>query len=317
MTLKTAVLIVVLLSAAGAQTTDRVFHFAPADTPAARQIIQNAMRSIAEIQYTSIDADAGTLTVSSTPELLGLAEWLFTELERTGPPPGATAVREYLIDRADFPIVRVFSLAHAAGPQSIQEITNSVRSLAEVQRVVVTQTVIMLRATLDQANFAEWIVRQLDKTGATGVLDYTFNDPRSPAVRIFHLTNVGTPQAIQELVNTIRSIAEIQRIVAHVGTSAILARGAPAQSDLARWLVQELDAPTAGAVHTYSGPLDGPYVVKTIAAPTAAMLPEFVAKIRSTAGIQRVVANTFAHRIVLRGAADQIAIAERLIRDAN
>jgi hypothetical protein len=318
MPLRIAVLIVLLLSGAVAQTTDRVFHFAPADTPAARQTVHDAMLNIAEIRYASLDPAAGALTVTSTPELLGLAEWLFTEFERTGPAPAATTVREYRLDRAAFPIVRVLFLAHTDSAKPMQEVVNAIRSIAEVRRVVAAeQPMIVLRATLDQANFAEWIVRQLDQSASSGVQDYTFNDIHSPAVRIFHPANARTALALQETINAIRSIAEVQRVVAHTSTNAILARGETTQVDLAAWLVQELDGPADGAAHEHSGPAVGPYVVKLMAVPAGAQLLELVNRIRSTTGMERIVALTFCRKLVLRGAADQIAIAERLIRDAN
>jgi len=51
---------------------------------------------------------------------------------------------------------------------------------------------------------------------------------------------------MQELVNAVRSIADVQRVMIDNAIATVTLRGTPAQASMATWLVQELDrAPEA------------------------------------------------------------------------
>lgn len=59
----------------------------------------------------------------------------------------------------------------------------------------------------------------------------------------FYLTNVSSPQEIQEIVNAVRSIAELQRVVAFTSQNAIIVRGEADQIALAGKMIHDLDKP--------------------------------------------------------------------------
>ncbi|HLH16760.1 MAG TPA: cohesin domain-containing protein [Bryobacteraceae bacterium] len=59
----------------------------------------------------------------------------------------------------------------------------------------------------------------------------------------FYLTNVSSPQEIQEIVNAVRSIAELQRVVAFTSQNAIIVRGEADQVALAGKMIHDLDKP--------------------------------------------------------------------------
>jgi general secretion pathway protein D len=64
----------------------------------------------------------------------------------------------------------------------------------------------------------------------------------------FYLSNVSSPQEVQEIVNTVRSIAEVQRVVAFQSQNAIIVRGEADQVALAAKMIHDLDKPRAEVV---------------------------------------------------------------------
>jgi len=64
----------------------------------------------------------------------------------------------------------------------------------------------------------------------------------------FYLANVSSPQEIQEIVNAVRSIAEVQRVVAFTSQNAIIVRGEADQVALASKMIHDLDKPRAEVV---------------------------------------------------------------------
>jgi hypothetical protein len=339
-------LLVVLGAAAIAQTasdglTDRTFHFAQAETTQARQEILNAIRSIGEIRYASVDLPAGMLAVRATPVQIDLAQWLFGELDRSAQPGAAES---YQMAADPVPYVRTFFLVHTTGPREIQEMVNSMRSIGEIQRVVVytPSAAVVVRGSFDQVELAAWLVRQLDQPAGVQSeekpAEYTYNDLllRFPAtaVRAFRLAHATNPQTTQEIVNTVRSIAQVQRITFNTAVATVVSRSTPVQASLAAWLIQQLDRQaeprTATAITEFPPGLAGlmpapapsmaDQTVKVaalahVSSPQAAQ--ELVNRIRSTAGMQRVVYTSLPRAVTLCGTANQMAEAERLIQEAD
>jgi general secretion pathway protein D len=64
----------------------------------------------------------------------------------------------------------------------------------------------------------------------------------------FYLNNVFAPQEIQEIVNAVRSIAELQRVVAFTNQPAIIVRGEADQVALAAKMIHDLDKQRAEVV---------------------------------------------------------------------
>lgn len=64
----------------------------------------------------------------------------------------------------------------------------------------------------------------------------------------FYLSNVSLPQEIQEIVNAVRSISELQRVVAYNAQNAIIVRGESDQVALAAKMIHDLDKPKSEVV---------------------------------------------------------------------
>ena len=134
----------------------------------------------------------------------------------------------------------------------MQETLNTVRAIAEVQHAAVdpAQRSLTVAGNPDQLGLITWLFTDLDRPASRPpsleVRDNTFNDPRAPAVKIFYPAHLATAQQVQEVVNAVRSIAEVQRVMALSGPGAIVIRGSAEQVAFAEWIVGELDRSMAG-----------------------------------------------------------------------
>ena len=68
------------------------------------------------------------------------------------------------------------------------------------------------------------------------------------AVQVFYLTNLTTPQELQEISTVLRTVADIKKVFTYSSMNAIIARGTPDQILLAEKLVNDLDKPKSEVV---------------------------------------------------------------------
>ena len=333
------------------QSVDKTFHFTYTDTPQSVQEIVNIMRSITEVPQVTADNAARTMTLHGTANQLGLAGWLVPQLDRSAPPTlqasQSPATLEYQLAGSRDGVARVFYPSHVGTPQALQEMINAIRSILEFQRAVAYNNLkaVVLRGTAEQIAAVEWLINGLDKpagvqpvssqSGSPAVIAYTFSDPsidvridarfRTPAVRVFYLTHTPTPQAMQELVNSVRSLTDLQRVVACIGPRAIALRGTADQVAMAEWLINALDRPAAVSSASQS-PATNPYQmlgssdVARVFYPhtsTPQELQEVLTLVRSTTHIQRATSCSVPGALALRGTVGQVALAEKLIQDRD
>ncbi len=318
---------------------EKTFPFTYVDTPQQGQEIVNTMRAITEIQQASIDNVARSMTLAGTADQLAMAAWILPQVDlpaaQSARPQNSAAV-DYRLGGSSNAVAHVFYLAPTNTPQSTQEMINAIRSVFEVQRIVsvYASRAVAIRGTAEQVAGTTWLINLFERpAGSQGQnLSYTFttdpNDPRiAPynAVRVFYPAHTPNPQATQEIVNSVRSIAELQRVVSFSGAGAIVARGTPDQIAMAQWLIDALDKPAAAAapglgqtpaVNQYQ--MAGiPDVARVFYLPPASpeALQEAVTQVRSAAKIQRVTSYSVCQAVVVRGTAGQVAIAAKLILD--
>lgn len=68
-------------------------------------------------------------------------------------------------------------------------------------------------------------------------------DYEEQVMKVFYLTNVTTPQELQEIVTAVRSVADIQRLFVYNAQNAIIARGEADRIALAEKIIHDLDKP--------------------------------------------------------------------------
>jgi len=309
-----------------APPVERVFHLVHTDSPQGLQQIANAMRAISEVPAGSVDNVARTITVRGTAEEVGLADWLVPQLDVA---IGNSGSSQYQTGNAQTAVTRVFYLAQIKEPRAVQELVNAIRSITELQRVVaVTQPgAVVVRGTTEQVAAADWMVAGLDKAAGETSTSYTLTGTdrgvrMAPAIRIFSLQNTKTPQALQEIINAVRTVAEMQRVVGFNLLNSIVLRGSSDQVVMAEWLVNALDRPAGKSAGMSFGeqPVAGTAEVARVFFPHTSKPEDLQAltnQVRSEAHIMRAVLVQTPGGLVIRGTAAQLAIAEKIVRDRD
>src|SRR5258707_10442597 len=105
-------------------SVDRVYQFIHTDKAQSIQEIATAIRTIADIKQVSVDTEKRTLTVRGTAAQIGVAEWLWKELDQSSAPAPSPATYEYKMPEGsadhDETAVRVFYLPNTASVQDFQ-----------------------------------------------------------------------------------------------------------------------------------------------------------------------------------------------------
>jgi len=327
-----AIAVSALLAGAAFGQTERVLHFTHTDSPQGFREVSNIIRTMAEIRDVSVDETARTLTLHATAGQIAVSEWLFRELDQNSgvqPTPPNSPMHEYRMPGST-QAVRVYYLAHTATPQGMQEIVNAARSITDMRNLFPCSgpRALALRGTEDQMAMAEWVLNELDQPPpppAEKPLVHEFHPAGGGddmVARVFFMAHTRTPQGIQEIVNLIRTMADVQRFYPVNQTMAVVMRGSVAQGALAEWLFNELDRPagthSAATPHEYQFPgrPDGLVRVFYVAnAGTPQALQEINNQVRIAAQIQRAFPYRSLSALVMRGTAAQIGVAERLINE--
>lgn len=334
---------------------ERTLNFTHAGTPQACQEIGNAIRTMTGVQQAAIDDALKSVTVRGTAGQVAFAEWLFRELDKpAGGQPRDSGTHEFRAPGDSDSVARVFYLAYVKTPQNLQELVNTIRTVADIQYMFpnIAQQAIALRATPAQVAMVEWLVNALDisqdgRPAATQrrqaatypypapprVLPSGAPDPSwrvgDTIVRVSYMADTDTPQGIQEIVNAIRTVAEIQRMFPYFGVKAIVLRGTAAQDALGEWLLNELDAPADAqppapgsqnpVTREYQMSGDSSDIVQVLhfQNKTAQELQDIANSIRTKLSIQRLFAASAKSALALRGTASQVALAGQLIRERN
>jgi hypothetical protein len=316
-----------VLASAQAPEQTRAFSFVNTSSPRQMQEVMNAIRAIAEVRDATADPTQRLLTVGGSEAQLGLTAWLFADLDQPAGHPSELVVRASSFADPRASDVRIYQPAHVSGAPQLQELVNALRSVAEIQRVVVISetSAIVVRGTAEQGAFADWLVGEIDRAaagGAQGVRNYSYDSgnlipavaPKT-SVRIYYPAQIRSAPDLQEALNGLRTIGDLQRAVIFTAPAAIVLRGSAEQAAAGDWLVREMDqaAPASGSrEYLWSGIADG--IVQSRVLSKDADLAAAVARVRDEIGIRRVAAYRPNHAILMRGNAQQIAAADELLR---
>jgi type II secretory pathway component GspD/PulD (secretin) len=229
--------------------TERVFYLTHTDSPQALMGVNNIVRAMADVQATH-DATKKTLSVQGNPEQIALVEWMLSELDRPAAalPGTVPAIHPYRDERGVDQVVRVFGMAYAVSPLSLQELTNMVRSISDMQRVFPYNSLklLVMRGSADQMAMAEWLLQQFDRPPGsppvdTGTRDIHLTSTIVQTARVFYLTHNQSPQELVSVVAQLREATKVQRAYPYNALRAIAIRGSSDQIAAIERLVRELD----------------------------------------------------------------------------
>ena len=228
-----------------ATRAERVLTLTQAATPQEIQEIAAAVRAVAGIGALSVVHAPRALALAGTAEQIGLAEWLVREVDVPAAQRSAPVSHAYRMPGSNPDAVRVFLLARATTPQSLQEIVTSIRSVADVPRIFVCNTprAVAMRGSAGQIAVAEWLVEKLDGPADTKPARHEIRFPGTAddVARVFYLSPDATPQHLQEVAVALRTTAGIPRLFINNGQRALAMRGNESQMASAERLLQQLD----------------------------------------------------------------------------
>jgi hypothetical protein len=318
------------LVAAHSQTAEeRVFRSVHTDSVQELNELATVIRSIGEIREVNVDTAGKIISIRGTPAQIALADWLFTKLDQ--PAGQGSGVQEYTMTGAEpLHAVRLFFIKNAAGIQQFQEMATVVRSITEVRHVFTynVSKALVFRGTPEQMEAAQWLIAELDHAPAPGPRaspEFRMEGTRhnDNVARVYYLNETVSVSDFQELATLIRSLAEIRRVFMFNPHKAVALRGTATQMEMAQWMVTELNLPLTAEpapvqARIFNLDNDPENTVQLFRFPntgTVAHFNETAASIRARTGIRRAFVHNTRRVLVMRGTADQIAEAERLINE--
>jgi uncharacterized protein YukE len=312
--------------------TSRTFQLTQDENQQQLEEIATVLRATGDTQQVSIDDLKRTIAVEGTPGQIAMADWLVHQMDLPANGP-FSGVHEYR-PPAGSPvgsndIVRVFYLTHASTAQEVQEIVTTVRSVADIRRMLVYNALnaVAVRGTNQQISLAAWLVDQLNQPAHVAApAPHEYKLPGDDGARVFELTYPQTPQQLQEIVTILRSIGDIRRLFVCNERRAVALRGTAEQVALAAWLVSELDKPVTGqtatedstAPHEYrlsSGADDLVRVFYLASSQSAQDLQKVAVQVRTTARIPRLFVYNALGALAVRGTVGQVTTAEKVIEE--
>ncbi len=322
---------IAMASIASAQNST-ILTFAHTEGKQNMQEIATAIRTVADVNDVSVDADAKTVKLGSGPDQLKLAEWMFGLLDA---PDTASAAKHEYQATGDDPVVHLYFLKAPATFQAFQQVATAIRTVADLRRVSTYNApmAMIARGTADQIALADWLVSELDQPSSAhtpAVHEYRmaagFLRDESD-IRVFYLTNTATAQEFQEVATGVRTIANIRRVFTYRDPRAMVVRSDPGSVALAAWLVDQLDTQSTGQprqaspIYRTYAPTPQPddaTAVRVFFLNHAGSVQDFqnaASKVRTTAQIRRVFTYNTSRALVVRGSTDQLAVAEQLVKD--
>jgi hypothetical protein len=214
-------------------------------------------------------------------------------------------------------------------PPSLQEAAIILRTVADIPQVSVDGSLATLtfNGPADKVAMGQWMLGELDRPGGeTALHEYTMAN--GEVARVNFLTNVQTPQGMQEMLTVLRTVADLQKIFSYSSRQAIVLRGKESEIAFGEWIVDQLNQPAQqkpdAAPREYTI-TDNPHprignavrvnYLTNVTTPRG--MQEMLTALRTVGEIQKIFSYTNQHAFVLRGNDSDIARAEWLIQNLD
>ena len=317
-----------LLAAAGlyGQTSTRTFHLTTAQNGPALSEIATILKNVGNIQQISGDDVKFEITVSGSETDLATAAWLIDHLDTNVRQPAQYSVP----DSSD--VVSIVYPSNTPTMAGFNEIITSLRTVGKVTHIFnfTSARAITMRTTGDQTQLASWLVRQMDvsaddKDRWQEPRVYTIPGNPQEIVKVVYLIHpTKQPANLNEMVTVLRTIADLRSIFTRSEPQGIAFRGTVAQVQLGDWLFQQLDvqpdAQMSAQTHEYTTPETEDSITRVYYLNNGGMnshMNEVIRAVRSEANIRRVFTYIAARALAIRGNADAVAAADRIIKQQD
>jgi hypothetical protein len=201
------------------------------------QEVATTIRTIAEIRRVFTYTTPRALALRGTADQIAAAEFLVRELDQPAAAKRTDSRQYQMIDLANHgeTAVRVFYLPYTSTIQQFQEAATLVRTISEIRRVFTYNApkALIVRGTSDQVALTAWMVNELGWP-YPGAVSQTYKYPGNDRngenlVRVFHVINVPTVAAFQQLATQVRTTTQMRRVFTRSEPMALAVRGNEAQ----------------------------------------------------------------------------------------
>jgi hypothetical protein len=223
----------------------QIIYLSHVDNPRDLQDIVNAGRSTLDMQRFFPMNQQKAIVMRGSPAQVKAADWLLGELDQPAGPQTSGSPHEYRLLAADWVtmsgdlVLQVAAVTHLETPQALQEATNLIRSVADVQRCypIYSRRVLVMRADDDQIALVNWLVKLLDGPGRQGTQEFKVGGSGNQVTQVAYV-NAATPQSLLDIVNEIRSQTKMQRVFPFNPRKAVALRGTADQLARAQQVIQ-------------------------------------------------------------------------------
>src|ERR1017187_2937270 len=228
--------------------------------------------------------------------------------------------------------VTVTGTYHFTSPQTQQSLNEAVtilRSVAAVQQVSVDAAtgVFTFSGSAEGANFAAWILPQIDKAAGDNA-HHEYRLPSGDIGRVNFVPNVQKAQPMQELLTILRTVGDVQKIFTFTSNQAIILRGPDWEVAFAEWIIDQINQPIAQKPDTtprefsvggpdYRGMGHGARVNLLAGMTSPKQMQELLTVLRTVGDIQKIFSYSNSHALVLRGGDTDLQRAEWIIQQLD
>ena len=292
--------------------------------------VVTTLRAVADVQriftYTPLQA----IVLRASPTRLQAAEWLAAQVDVTTTDDARFQPHEYLLQDSAGQVLRVLYAVHPTSLAGLNEMITTLRTVADIQAIFSRSTPpgIAFRTSPAKAQMADWLFQQLDVTPTDDARfqphEYPLQDGSSQVLRVLYAVHRMSPAGLNEMATTLRTVGDIQAIFIRSTPPGIAFRTSPAKARLADWLFQQLDVQPddqmRAQLHEYRLKGDPDEVARVYylkSGDSQQQISEIATAVRSVANVSRIFTCVNTNALALRGTADMIDTADRIIKQED
>ena len=218
---------------------------------------------------------------------------------------------------------RTFQLKNTSVPSGIQEIATTLRTVFDVKQVSIDNAVstISLTGNSSQIAAAEWLIPKLDALpGSTPVPQkYLYGGSSNDVVEVVAVKNAQSVVFLQEVLTTLRTVADLQKIY-QLSPRTLILRADANHVALAEFLIAQLDqpagprsSPTVQTFHIDDPKFDSVMVYGLAHTSTTREMQTILTTLRTVLQVMKIYQQSSGWFLAIRGDATQIQMAEWLL----
>ncbi len=221
-------------------------------------------------------------------------------------------------------VSRSFQLKNNASPTGLQEIATTLRTVFDIKQLSIDSAVetITITGNSDQIALTEWLMPKLDVLpgSVNAPQKYFYAGDSNNVVEVVALKNAAITINLQEMLTSLRTVADIQRIYQSTAPRMLIWRADANHAALAEFLVGQLDVPasprstpTIQTTHIDDPKFDSVLVYGLAHTTNGQELQTILTNLRTVLQIQKIYQQSGAMLLAVRGDATQIQMAEWLL----